>query len=169
MIVMETLRSRTLVLIGLLGMGAGFAWIVGDRHPGPRTAASQPATVNLAASGRPRSGKAALVRLERDMEFSRRHESLTQLLATSSLDPKIRAEIERELWRLTMLQAAEHEAESALAAQGWTEATVTVIGDRATVVVHGQTLTELEAAGIGRLVAEATGLPEANTRIIEQF
>lgn len=169
MIVLETLRSRTLVVIGLLCMGAGFAWTVGYRHPEPRTAASLPASASPAASSRAQGGKAALVRLERDMEFSRRHESLNRLLASDRLDGKIRAEIERELWRLTMAQAAEHEVESALAAQGWTEASVTVIGDRATVVVHGQTLTELEAAGIGRLVAEATGVPEANTRIIEQF
>ncbi|MGQ9778563.1 MAG: SpoIIIAH-like family protein [Bacillota bacterium] len=116
----------------------------------------------------PENGTAATFRLARDMELSRQYERLRDLIEAEQTAATVRQAAEEALWRLIRTEAAEHEAETVLALQGWPGATVSIVGDEATVVVSGRSLSAAEAARIGRLVAEAAGLPESAVRILEK-
>ncbi len=158
---------RSLVFLGLFGLGAASVWGGGCSRPIPRAAVNSPAL-----SGQEETvgtdGEAAEFRLARDSELSRQREALQHLLESTQANETVRSEVEKEMWHLTRIEAAEHEAESALAMQGWSGASVSVIGDEAAVVLHGSALTAPEAETIGRLVAAATGLAESSIRIVER-
>lgn len=167
MIPARSIGIRSLVYIGLFGLGAASVWGGGCSRPIPR------ATVNSPALPRQEEtvgtdGEAAEFRLARDSELSRQREALQRLLESAQADETVRSEVEKEMWHLTRIEAAEHEAEAALAMQGWPEASISVIGDEATVVLHGSALTAQEAETIGRLVAAATGLAESSIRLVER-
>lgn len=157
--------GKTLFFLALAGLGGLAGWS-GCRRPAPRTMVAATAPVRPAPA---EDGQSPVqFRLARDAELSRRQEALRELLAAANEDEKVRREAEQELWRLVRVEAAEHEAEAALAVQGWPGATVTLVGDEAAVVVTGRALTAAEAAAVGRLVAKAAGLDEAAVRIVER-
>jgi len=162
----QPIRLRTIILLGLASLGAAVAWSGGCSRPRPRAMVIQPTAARLKPSGA--GDSAALFRLARDVELSRQQETLLRLLESTQVNASTRSEVEKELWRLTRIEAAEHEAETALAMQGWPAASVSVLGQEASVAVYGCTLTEDEAASIGRLVADATGLAEASVWIQER-
>lgn len=167
MIPTKSTGFRSLIFVGLFGLGAVSVWGGGCSRPIPRAAANSPA---LAGQGETvgTDGRAAEFRLSRDCELSRQREALQRLLESAQVNETVRSEAEKELWHLTRLEAAEHGAESALTMQGWPGASVSVIGDEATVVLHGLGLDASEAGTIGRLVAAATGLAESSIRIVER-
>lgn len=158
--------KQGLLLAGCFGLGFILASSGGGRRQAARPVSSVPAVLPVPQPAV--NSQARLYRLERDSELSRRQETLSRLLDSPEIKEDLRAEAGRELWRLTKVEAAEHEAEAALALQGWPEASVTVLGETAAVVIRGGGLTESEAASIGALVAAITGVSEAKVRITEE-
>ena len=79
----------------------------------------------------------------------------------------LKAQIEKELWELTLRGNGEIEVESLLAARGYRESTVVIHPQTVTVVIKGRNLTPAEAAAIGQLTAEVTGFPLDKIRIVE--
>ncbi|MGE5551410.1 MAG: SpoIIIAH-like family protein [Bacteroidota bacterium] len=162
---------KILAFLCLMSLGTLSAWRGGCERPETQTLVNAPVAAQVLL---PPADEAAVTdsmaqyRLARDMELSRRNEALLRLLEAARTDETVRGEAEKELWRLTRIEAAEHEAEAVLAMQGWPEAAVTIVGDEAAVVVSGNGLTEIEAAAIGRLVAKATGVDESAVRILER-
>ena len=167
MLIVRSLRLRKLSLFALLCLGSAFVWsgTYSRRARQPAAIVHAPAAAPPAVAADDDSS--IRFRLARDTELSRQQESLMSLMESTQAGEEVRTEAERALWRLTRVLAAEHEAEATLAMQGWNDASVTVIGDEATVVVH-ERLTEAEAAAIGRLVAKATNLDEASVKILER-
>ncbi len=104
-------------------------------------------------------------RWERERERSRLKEELERMLETAGGD--LKAQIEKELWELTLRGNVEKEVESLLAARGYRESTVVIHPQTVTVVIKGRNLTPAEAAAIGQLTAEVTGFPLDKIRIVE--
>ncbi len=134
------------------------------RSPDPRVAAGGMAVRD--GEKLPPADPLATFRLARDTELSRQYERLRELIAAGETTATIREAAEEALWRLTKIEAAEHEAETVLALQGWPGAKVTILGNEAMVVVPREITGPAEAAQIGRLVATAAGIPEAAVRIL---
>ena len=164
--VLASLRKGYWILALLAGIGIGLFWSGGCEHSRPREeSAAAPAIKAPIAGG---AGQAAEFRLARDTEVSRQHEILAQLAADGESNAQVRAEAEQAIWRLAKIEAEEHEAEAVLAAGGWQDAAVTILGDDVWVIVYGRKLTASEAARIGSLVAKAAGIDQSGVKIMER-
>ncbi|MCL6615170.1 MAG: SpoIIIAH-like family protein [Firmicutes bacterium] len=154
--------------LAFFGLGVYLGRLIPSIRPRSQESGAAPAVASASDARASGDGDAAAFRLARDVELSRQYERLRGLVEGERTGAAVRQEAEEDLWRLTRVEAAEHEAETALALQGWPGATVSIVGNEATVVVRGRSLSEAEAARIGRLVAGAAGLPESAVRILEK-
>ena len=96
MISARSIGIRSLVFIGLFGLGAASVWGGGCSRPIPR------ATVNSPALPRQEEtvgtdGEAAEFRLARDSELSRQREALQHLLESAQANETVRSEAEKEI------------------------------------------------------------------------
>ncbi|MGE5529373.1 MAG: SpoIIIAH-like family protein [Patescibacteria group bacterium] len=168
MTTIQVLHARRLALLILAGFCAALIWGGGCGRPRPRGTAVSAALTPAPPARDPSADSTAAFRLARDAEHSRQREALETILTAAETAGGIRDAAEEAIWRLTKIEAAEHQAEALLALQGWEKAAVSVAGGEATVVIRGRNLTSEEAARIGRLVAETAGLAEEAVKIVER-
>ena len=155
-------------LSALFILGLRLGRLLRPPRPHAQDTGTAPALASSTRSPSTREGEAAAFRLARDVELSRQYERLSGLAEGRETGNTVRQEAEEALWRLTRIEAAEHEAETALALQDWPGSTVSIVGNEAPVIIRGRALSEAEAARIGRLVAAAAGLSESAVRIVEK-
>lgn len=104
-------------------------------------------------------------RLERERERSRLQERLEELLATA--DEESAREIHDKLWELAKRSAMEIEVENLLKARGYSDIAVAIYPGSVTVVIKGSSLVPEAVSAIGALVADVTGYPLEQIRILE--
>ena len=162
-------RLRNLVFITLCCLGSALLWSGGCNKPKPRAEKlkTSPAASVISPTASAKEDNAIAYRLARDTELSRQRETLASLMQDAYLSASVRAEAETEMWRLTRVEASEHDAEAILAAEGWPDLVVTVVGQEVRVVVNNQGLTAADAAVIGKIVAQAVGCGEEEVMIKE--
>ncbi len=107
-------------------------------------------------------------RVERDQARSEQINLLREMINNPNSDKDLKSEAQEKLLRITDNIEKEMEIESLIRARGYKDGIAFIHDESAEVIVAAEGLTKKDAAKIGDIVANTTGIPRQEITIIEK-